>query len=131
MCPIRSQSFKAYLHICQDGVLRRRPGEQSFKLPKPHNTYPPPPPAKQNSQQPQCRSRVPDFTQKPGKIAQTDNSTALIFPCAYGQPSFLAAGGRRRPPRAVPGAGSPPFPQDNVICFLCRRAFAKSRLSHA
>lgn len=131
MCPIKSQSFKAYLHICQDMGLRRRPRNTALNFPPQTSQVPP----KQNfSQQPQCARKVSDFTKKSWKKTQTDNPTAVIFIRAYRQPSFLAAlrlGGAGVSPRAVPGEGSPPFPQDNVICFLCRRAFAKSRLSHA
>lgn len=130
MCPIKSQSFKAYLHICQDMGLRRGPGNIALNIP-PNLTTPSQSKTSHNSPYVQGKCLI---SPKSLKKTQTDNPTAVIFLRAYRQPSFLAAlrlGGAGVSPQAVPREGSPPFPQDNVICFLCRRAFAKSRLSHA
>lgn len=130
MCPIKSQSFKAYLHICQDMGLRRHPRNTAFKHPpKPHNSLQ----SKTSHNSPNVQGKCLISPKSPEK-PQADSPAAVLFLRAYRQPSFLAAlrlGGAGVSPQAVPGEGSPPFPQDNVICFLCRRAFAKSRLSHA
>lgn len=78
-----------------------------------------------------------DFTQTPGKEEKGKKKKKqkpplfhLPLPIAS-SPFWLPRRGEQALSPALPGAGSAPFPQYNVIDFLCRRAFAKSRLSHA
>lgn len=100
MCPIRSQSFKAYLHICQDAVLRRRPGNRALNFP-PNLTHTHTPKSQTSHNSPSVGAKRPispktlkkNPNRRPGRFyIYRCLSPALIFGCSE------AGGSRHLPP---------------------------------